>query len=224
MSIILVLMGAPGAGKGTQAGLLSRRFGWPKISTGDILREMAKAETPLGRLVREVQSSGRLVSDEILAEIVRERTSREDCRNGYILDGFPRTVAQAELLLELARKQGKRLRVVNFAVGRDILLQRLSARLICPQCAEIYNPIAQPPRRASQCDRCGTTLVHRADDEPEAIAQRLDVYQAQTERLIGFFRERDSLIEMDGDQPVNVLFDAVVTSLEPGLAAGACEL
>ena len=214
MSKITVLMGAPGAGKGTQAGLLSRHFGWPKISTGDILREIATMNTDLGRQVRDGQSSGQLVSDEILAEIVRERTTRADCRNGYILDGFPRTVNQADLLMELAREQDRQIAVVNLTVRRDALIERLSARLICPQCLEIYNYAAKPPLRPQQCDRCGVRLIHRPDDEPAAIARRLDVYQDQTEPLMEYFRARGLLTEMDGEQPVETTFGALVALLQ----------
>ncbi|MBI4468059.1 MAG: adenylate kinase [Acidobacteria bacterium] len=214
MSVILVMMGAPGAGKGTQAGLLSHRYGWPKISTGDILREMSKAETPVGRDLRRVQASGQLVSDEILAEIVKERTSREDCRDGYILDGFPRTVTQAELLLELSRQQGRGVIVVNFAIRPERLIERLSRRLSCPGCGEVYSLTVRAPRQPDRCDRCGSELTHRADDEPEAIARRLEVYQAQTEPLIGYFRDRKLLLEMQGEQPVNSLFEELVRNIE----------
>jgi adenylate kinase len=215
VSKIVVLMGAPGAGKGTQASLLSQRFGWPKISTGDILRDLANADSDLGHKVREVQASGQLVSDDVLAEIVRERTSREDCLNGYILDGYPRTLNQAELVLGLAKTQGKKLVVINLAIGRETLIERLSSRLICPQCAEIYNDVTKPPRRANQCDRCGALLHHRWDDDPEAITRRLEVYRDQTEPLIGFFRDRGSLTEVNGEQALTNAFEQLTRLLQP---------
>ncbi len=215
VSKIVVLMGAPGAGKGTQAGLLSRRFGWPKISTGDILRELANTDSELGHKVREIQASGQLVSDDVLAEIVRERTSRTDCLNGYILDGYPRTLNQAELMLELAEAQGKEPVVVNLATRPETLRERLSSRLICPRCAEIYNDVTNPPREANRCDRCGAVLQHRSDDDPQAIAKRLEVYRDQTEPLIEFFRKRGLLTEISGEQPLDVTFEQLTRLLGP---------
>ena len=154
------------------------------------------------------------MSDEVLAEIVNERTSRDDCRKGYILDGFPRTLTQVDLLLELAKEQGKQLAVLNLAVRGEILIQRLFDRLICPQCGEIYSQVANPPQRLNHCDRCGAALVHRPDDEPDAVARRLDVYRDQTEPLIRYFRDRGLLMEMDGEQPVEKTFEALVARLE----------
>lgn len=206
MSAIIVLMGMPGAGKGTQARLLAQRFGWPQVSTGDILREIAQTETELGRLVRETQKAGQLVSDEILAEILRERTARADCRRGYILDGYPRTAAQAEFLEQWARAQGKRVIVINIVVSRQSLVERLAGRRSCPQCGEIYNVWLKPPREDELCDRCRVPLVRRADDVPEAIEKRYDVYREKTAPLIEYYRERGALFDVDGERPIEEIF------------------
>jgi len=203
---IIVLMGMPGAGKGTQARLLAQRFGWPQVSTGDILREIAQTETELGRLVRETQKAGQLVSDEILAEILRERTARADCQRGYILDGYPRTAAQAEFLEQWARAQGKRVIVINIVVSRQSLVERLAGRRSCPQCGEIYNVWLKPPREDELCDRCRVPLVRRADDVPEAIEKRYDVYREKTAPLIEYYRERGALFDVDGERPIEEIF------------------
>lgn len=213
MAKVIVLMGMPGVGKGTQAKLLSERFGWPQISTGDMLREMAQNETPLGQHVREILASGQLVSDDILAEIIQERTRRADCRDGYILDGFPRTVHQAELLDRLMREQGNELTVIEVTVDRDVLLKRLGGRLTCSRCGAIYNVHFQPPRQAGQCDRCGGPLIHRSDDQPEAIGRRLDVYEEKTAPVIEYYRRHGDLITVDGGRPVEQVFEDILKSV-----------
>src|ERR1041385_8732662 len=164
MTKIVVMMGAPGAGKGTQARLLAEKFGYPQISTGDILRQMAKEDTPLGREIRETQAAGRLVSDEVLAEVILSRTSQPDCRDGYVLDGFPRTLDQAQLLEGLAKRQGKDICVVKVVVPRASLMQRLTGRRTCTQCGEIYNIYLRSPQREGLCDVDGAPLAHRSDD------------------------------------------------------------
>lgn len=214
MAKIIVLMGAPGAGKGTQARLISQRFGWPQISTGDILREIALSDTPLGQHVKQVQASGQLVSDDILAEIIQERTRRPDCQDGYILDGFPRTIRQAELLDRLATEPGNELLVMNFTVGRETLIQRLAGRRICPQCKAVYHLHVQPPQRDEVCDRCGTPLHLRSDDMPEAISRRLDVYEENTALVIAYYRERGNLVDLDGGRPTDEVFQDVLRVIE----------
>ena len=214
MSKVIVLMGAPGAGKGTQAKLVSQQFGWPQISTGDILREVAQRDTPLGQHVKQVQASGQLVSDEILAEIIQERTRREDCHNGYILDGFPRTLQQAELLDRLIAESEHEMRVINFIVDREALVQRLASRRLCPHCEALYHLQLRPPQRDELCDRCGTPLQRRSDDTPEAIRQRLDVYEKSTAPVIQHYRERDDLLDVDGGRPVEVVFQEVLRVIE----------
>lgn len=213
MAKVIVLMGVPGVGKGTQAKLLSEKFGWPQISTGDILREMAQSETPLGQSVKEILASGQLVSDDILAEIIQERTRRADCQDGYILDGFPRTVYQAELLSKLIVEQGNSLAVIEVTVDRDTLLKRLSGRLNCSHCGAIYNLYFQPPQRDGICDRCGGSLMHRSDDWPEAISRRLDVYEEKTAPVIEYYRRNGDLITVDGGRAVDEVFQDILRSM-----------
>lgn len=214
MAKVIVLMGAPGAGKGTQAQLISRRFGWPQISTGDILREMAEQDTPLGRHIKGVLASGRLVSDEILADIIQERTQRDDCRGGYILDGFPRTIHQAELLDRLVRERGHELVVINIAVAPQALVARLAARRICPRCGAVYNMHSRPPREDERCDRCGTPLRMRADDHPDAIRKRLEVYQKETAPVIEYYRQQKKVAEIDGGRSMDEVFQDLVRVIE----------
>lgn len=206
MSKIIVMIGPPGAGKGTQARLLSEQYGYPQISTGDILREMAQAETALGRTIKTTLASGKLVSDEILAAVINARTARVDCETGYILDGFPRTLDQAHLLEELAEKQQKDVLLVRVIVQEDVLLKRLTGRRICKQCGEIYNLYFRPPQRASICDLDGQTLMQRSDDNAESVTQRLLEYKTSTAPLIDYYRQSGRLIEIDGELPVNELF------------------
>src|SRR5688572_24155912 len=177
MSKIIVLIGAPGAGKGTQARLLQERTGIPQISTGDIFREMKTADTPLAREVQSVMASGELISDEITYKIVRESTSREDCRGGYILDGYPRTAVQAAQLENLAAEQGLQIQAVEVDVPRDELMQRLTGRRSCPVCGEIYNIYSKPPKIENRCDlHPEAGLTHREDDNEESVRTRLDTY------------------------------------------------
>jgi adenylate kinase len=213
MSKIIVIIGAPGAGKGTQSRLLSEKYGYPQISTGDILREMARADTPTGRKIKETMAAGRLVSDEILAEVIRARTSQPDCDNGYILDGYPRTLDQARLLEELASKQGKQIRLARIVVSKDVLFKRLTGRRACPNCGEIYNIHFRPPKADEVCDLDGATLVQRADDQPEPVSRRFEEYNRSTAPLIDYYRQSGRLIEIDGEMPVNEVFDQLLVAV-----------
>jgi adenylate kinase len=214
VGIILILMGAPGAGKGTQAQLISERYGWPQISTGDILREMAQSETEIGRRIRETQKAGHLVSDDIVGLIIRQRTAEDDCRHGYILDGYPRTEAQARLLEEILREQGKELVVVHIVIRRESLVKRLSGRRTCPRCHEIYNLYLKPPREDELCDRCRIGLLQRADDVPEAVAERYDVYEQKTAPLLEYYRQRGGVYEVDGERSIGDVFQEIVAIVE----------
>jgi adenylate kinase len=206
MSKIIVMIGAPGAGKGTQARLLSERFGYPQISTGDILREMAQADTSLGKEIKETQASGKLVSDQILAEVILNRTSREDCTNGFILDGYPRTLEQARNLEGLAANQKKEVLLVRFGVQEELLIKRMAGRRICTKCGEIYNINTRPPRRDGYCDLDGAPLMQRTDDTPETISRRFEAYRVATAPLVDYYRESGRLIEIDGDRQVEEIF------------------
>jgi len=199
MGKIIVLIGAPGAGKGTQARLLQERLRIPQISTGDMFREMKTLDTPLAREVQEIMASGKLISDDITYKIVKDRTSREDCRNGYILDGYPRTAVQAAQLEELANEQGFEIRAIEVDVPRDELMKRLTGRRSCPICGEIYNVYSKPPRSDNVCDfHPETQLTHRADDNEESVSTRLATYDEQTKPLLDFYENSGRLNKVDG--------------------------
>ncbi|WP_447973043.1 adenylate kinase [Nitrospira sp. Kam-Ns4a] len=195
----VVFLGAPGAGKGTQADRVAGRFRYPKVSTGDILREAVRNQTPLGLQAKACMDQGKLVSDEIVVGIVREKLAQPDCARGFLLDGFPRTVAQAEALDALLRSQGQRLdRVVNVLVPRAQVVHRLTGRRSCPACQAVYHIEFSPPLRAGVCDRCGAELVQRSDDRQETVEARLAVYERETAPLIDYYRKRELLSELDG--------------------------
>ncbi|HWQ36764.1 MAG TPA: adenylate kinase [Blastocatellia bacterium] len=203
---ILVLLGAPGVGKGTQARLLAEQTGFPQISTGDILREMAKADTPLGLQIRSTQAAGRLVSDEVLAEVIRTRTAQPDCDGGYILDGFPRTLNQARMLETLAREQNREIQVIKLNVHLSALMQRLTGRRTCPQCGEIYNVFLKPPQQDGFCDRDQTPLAHRSDDREEAVLTRVTTYESATRPLTDHYEQLGRLIRIDAAREVDEVF------------------
>lgn len=206
MSKIIVIIGAPGAGKGTQARLLSEKYGYPQISTGDILRAMSKADTPQGQKLREIMGAGKLVSDEILADLIFTRTSQDDCKDGYILDGFPRTLNQAHTLEELAARQRKEVLLVRVVVNEDVLFKRLTGRWTCTKCGEIYNIYFRPPKREGVCDLDGQPLKQREDDKPESVTRRFEEYWA-TAAMIDYYKQSGRLIEIDGDSEVEVVFE-----------------
>lgn len=214
MSRVIVIIGPPGAGKGTQARLLSDKYGYPQISTGDILREMAQADTELGLAIKATLASGKLVSDEILAEVIRTRTARADCDNGYILDGFPRTINQAHLLEELAELQKKEVFLVRAKVHQDVLFKRLTGRSTCPKCGEIYNVYFRPSKVEGVCDLDGTELKYRSDDNPESVLKRFDEYKTATAPLIEYYRESGRLIEIDGEGQVEEIFEKLRSVIE----------
>ena len=216
MSKIIVLMGAPGAGKGTQARLLQERLNLPQISTGDMFRALKEAQTPLAEEVRVLMAAGQLVPDDVTIRVVRERTSREDCRNGYILDGFPRTPAQAAMLEELAKEQGHTILAIEIRVPAESLSKRMTGRRNCPVCGEIYNVYFRPPRVDNVCDlHPEAQLVHRADDEPGTVEARLITYEKQTRPLLDYYQAAQGLFVVDGTrQPEEIYKDieAVVTN------------
>lgn len=211
----LVLIGPPGAGKGTQAALLAKRVGVPKVSTGDMLREAITASTPLGRQAAPLMERGELVPDELLIGIVRERLARPDTRHGYILDGFPRTVRQAEGLAEMDEdvREG-RFVVINVAVPLQELLRRLSGRRLCPTCQSTYHLNDNHPRHDLVCDRDGARLIQREDDKEQAVSRRLAEYGQRTEPLIDYYRSRASFHEVDGHRPVEAVFERLSGILE----------
>lgn len=210
MASILVLMGAQGAGKGTQAQKLSEFLSLPIIATGEILRELGKTDTPIGRKIGALQAAGQLVPDDILAEIVSNRTQCDDCRNGYILDGFPRTLPQARLLELIAARQGHKIVVVNIEVPRELLLKRLAGRRTCRNCGRIYNIYFKPTAKEGVCDVCGGELFIRKDDNPESIAQRLSLYDEMTSPLFDYFGKVGVLHTVDGTGSPEEVFENIL--------------
>jgi adenylate kinase len=207
MSKIIVLMGAPGAGKGTQARLLQERLSLPQISTGDMFRAIMKTETPLAEELRPLLTQGKLVPDELTIRVVRERTAQPDCRAGYILDGFPRTTAQAEMLEGLAEEQGHALLAVLVDVPYDVLEKRMTGRRNCPVCGEIYNVYFKPPARDEVCDRHPETrLVRRADDNAETARDRIATFERDTRPLLDFYEKTGRLRPVDGDRDVEAIY------------------
>ena len=199
MPKIIVLMGAPGAGKGTQARLLQERLQLPQISTGDMFRALKEAHTPLAEEVRVLMAAGQLVPDDVTIRVVRERTAQDDCRNGYILDGFPRTPAQATMLETLAVEQGNTIQAIEIRMPRELLARRMTGRRNCPVCGEIYNIYFRPPKVDNVCDlHPQTQLVHRADDRPETVEARLATYEAQTRPLLDYYQAKNVLFVVDG--------------------------
>jgi adenylate kinase len=214
MSKIIVIIGQPGAGKGTQARLISEKYHYPQISTGDLLRGISKTDTPLGNELKKVMDTGNLVSDEILAEVLLARTMQEDCRQGYVLDGYPRTLAQAHLLEMLAEQQKKSVHLINIRVDEEVLMKRLTGRLTCSRCGEIYNTYFCPPSAEGICDVEGAPLTKRGDDRPEAVALRLAAYHALTEPLIAYYHQSDRLIDVDGGRRVEDVFSHISQALD----------
>jgi len=204
MALFLVLLGGPGAGKGTQAERLAQTLGIPQVSTGDLFRENLKNETPLGLLARGYMERGELVPDEVTVGMVRERLKQPDCAHGAILDGFPRTVAQAEALEALLAELGSRLTVVPYIqVPEEVLLARLAGRWTCKVCGAMYHQLFNPPQQARVCDRCGGELYQRADDTPQTQQRRIRVYLEQTAPLIDYYRHKGLLVEVDGQGEID---------------------
>jgi adenylate kinase len=215
--LYLVLLGGPGAGKGTQAERLSEALSIPQVSTGDLFRENLKKETELGLLARGYMERGELVPDEVTVGMVRERLSRPDAARGVILDGFPRTIAQAEALEALLADMGSGLAVVPYIkVTEDVLLARLAGRWTCRACGAMYHQLFSPPQAEGVCDRCGGELYQRPDDTPETQKHRIQVYFEQTAPLIDYYRERGLLAEVDGRPGIDEI-QAELVSIVQGL-------
>jgi adenylate kinase len=213
----LVFLGPPGAGKGTQAQRLCGEVGWAHVSTGDLLREAAAAKTDLGKKAEEYMTSGRLVPDDLVVELVAERLKRDDCKDGFVLDGFPRTVTQAEMLERTLGAMGHALdMVLYFETDDDVVIDRLSGRRVCPKCNINYHVRNIPPKVEGVCDRCGGGLIQREDDRPETVKKRLEVYREQTAPLIAFYRERGLLVETSGNLEVEAGQQAIRERLATG--------
>jgi len=214
----LVLMGLPGAGKGTQAEKIVEKYNIPHISTGDMFRTAIKDGTELGIQAKSFMDQGALVPDEVTIGIVRERLSKDDCKKGFLLDGFPRTVAQAEALENILTDLDRQINfVINIDVDKDILMERLTGRRICKSCGSTYHLVFNPPAKEDTCDRCGGELYQRADDNAETVQNRLDVNLKQTQPLLDFYGEKGYLQNINGQQDINKVFEDVDALLE-GLA------
>ncbi len=205
-SLILILLGPPGSGKGTQAKIFCREFKIPQISTGDLFRENISKETPIGLQAKTFIQEGQLVPDEIVLGMLYERISKPDCQNGYLLDGFPRTITQAE---EFAKYEKRKITVVNLDVSDEELIRRATGRLICRQCGAIYHSTSFPPKIENQCDICDGELYRRLDDTQEVVENRLRVYRAQTKPLEDFFQKKGILKKINGCQPADQIFSQI---------------
>ncbi len=210
----IIMLGAPGAGKGTQAKMIADKCGIPHISTGDIFRANIKNGTELGAKAKEYMDKGLLVPDELTCGLVVDRIQAEDCKDGYILDGFPRTIPQAEALEEALNKIGQK---VDFAINIDVpdenIISRMSGRRACTSCGATYHVVFNPPKKEGICDDCGAELVLRDDDKPETVKNRLRVYHDQTQPLIDFYSARDVLRTVDGTQSMEKVFDDILKVL-----------
>lgn len=210
----LILLGPPGAGKGTQATRIIEKYNVPHISTGDIFRENIKNNTPLGQKAQEYMNKGELVPDQLVVDIALDRLSKDDCKNGFLLDGFPRTVFQADALDKFLKDQGKGIDlVINIEVEDKMLIERLDARRVCPTCAATYNVIGMPPKKEGICDKCNDTLIQRKDDKKETVGNRIKVYHEQTSPLIDYYKEKGLIKDFDGMIGADALFDEIVKAI-----------
>ena len=207
----LILLGAPGAGKGTQAEILCQRLHIPTISTGNMIREALKSGTEMGLKAKAFIEAGQLVPDEVVIGIVRDRLQEDDCQNGFILDGFPRTIPQAEALDRMGITID---RVVDINVPDEVITQRVSGRRVCPGCGNSYHVETKKPQTDGVCDRCGTTLVQRKDDEPQTVQERLHVYHEQTEPLRDFYAAAGKLLVVDGQQGIQEIAEQTLALLK----------
>lgn len=211
----IIMLGAPGAGKGTQAKKIAEKYGIPHISTGDIFRANIKNQTELGKKAKGYMDQGMLVPDELTLELIMDRFACEDCKNGYVLDGFPRTIPQAEALTDaLAKQQDAVDYAINVDVPDEAIVLRMSGRRACLSCGGTYHIKFNPTKVEGVCDACGGELVLRNDDKPETVQKRLDVYHEQTQPLINYYQSQNILKEVDGTLPLEEVFQAIIAILE----------
>lgn len=211
----MVMLGPPGAGKGTQAVRIAERYSIPHISTGDIFRAAIKEGTEVGLKAKKYLDSGELVPDSVVTDIVAERLGKEDCSEGFLLDGFPRTLPQAEALDKILEESGCPLTaVVDLAVDREALITRLTARRTCSNCGENYNLISKPPQKEGICDKCGGELYQRDDDKRETIENRLSVYEKQTAPLIDYYERSGRLVSVSGEGSMDEVFERICNALD----------
>lgn len=206
----IILLGPPGAGKGTQAKMVAEKFSLQHISTGDMFRETAASGSELGKKLQSFMSKGALVPDDVVIEIVKERLSKPDCEKGFLLDGFPRTLAQAKSLDDLLKSMGKKIdHVVSISVEDEAIIKRLSSRRVCLACGASYNTITQKPKVEGVCDKCKGKVVLRADDNAETVKNRLSVYKNQTSPLIDYYKNKKVLREVNGEGSVEEVFKKI---------------
>ena len=209
-----VLLGPPGAGKGTQAVRIVEKYNIPHISTGDIFRENIKNGTELGKKAQEYMNKGELVPDDLVIEIATTRLLADDCKNGFLLDGFPRTVYQAEKLDAFLEEHGMKLdKVIDIEVEKEELITRLTGRRVCKACGASYHVVNIPPKTEGICDNCGGELFQRADDTVETVENRIAVYIEQTMPLVDYYKKADNIVEIDGALPLDTVFDAIVEAI-----------
>lgn len=209
-----VLLGPPGAGKGTQAVRLVEKYEIPHISTGDIFRKNIKEGTELGKKAQKYMNAGALVPDELVVDLVKDRLQQDDCKNGFLLDGFPRTIFQAEKLDEFLSESNLKMDIViNLKVEKEALIKRLTGRRVCKDCGASYHIVNIPPKKEGVCDICGGELIQRKDDNIETVENRINVYEEQTAPLIGYYKEAGSLVDFDGEASLDEVFDAIVQAI-----------
>lgn len=210
----IIMLGAPGAGKGTQAVKIAERFAIPHISTGDIFRSNIKNGTELGRQAKAYMDAGNLVPDSLTLALVMDRIGQDDCKNGYVFDGFPRTIPQAEALEEALEAAGQKIDyAINIEVPDENIVSRMGGRRVCPKCGASYHVAFAPPVTENICDRCGSPLIQRDDDKPETVSKRLGVYHQQTQPLIDFYQNRNCLARVDGTKDVEEVFRDILELL-----------
>lgn len=210
----LILLGPPGAGKGTQASAIVKKYNIPHISTGDIFRENIKNGTELGIKAKEYMDKGLLVPDELVISIVKARLQEDDCKNGFLLDGFPRTLNQGEALDDVLSQMELKLdKVINLNVEKEILIERAIGRRICKECGALYHIKFNPPKEEGVCDNCGGKLLQRDDDTVETVEKRIEVYHKQTKPLIDYYNEKGLILDVDGSKDKDLLFEEIVEAL-----------
>jgi len=214
MATYIVLLGPPGAGKGTQAEVISQEMNLRHISSGDLFRENLKNQTELGKLAQGYMNRGELVPDDVTIAMVKDRISRPDCQDGVLLDGFPRTPAQAEALGKMLAEMGGSVKCVPYiSVPAQVLIERLGGRWSCPACGRVYHQVNKPPKTAGKCDEDGTDLIQREDDKAETVERRIKVYMEQTAPLIEYYRQKGTLAEVDGMQSIDAVSKEILTAI-----------
>lgn len=210
----VIMLGAPGAGKGTQAIKIADKYGIPHISTGDIFRYNIKNNTELGKKAKTYMDQGKLVPDELTCDLLLDRVAKDDCKNGYILDGYPRTIPQAEVLEKALNEKGDSIDfAINVNVPDDNIVNRMSGRRTCPQCGETYHIVYNAPKKEDVCDKCGSALIQRDDDKPETVRKRLAVYHEQTEPLVEYYKNKGKYKEVDGTKSMDDVFSDICAIL-----------